>query len=427
MGGVVVISMHENSRACYVVDERHHVYRHAGAFPSQLQLLLVFVAEDILEGAENDLRRMFQLAARRHYQVAMPDQTTVTSNENIGTLNVIGSLSGTKGDIGRCDAVSSGLRVSLLTSRLAATDHAAARGRREGCSRSAGSAPRRTPFCPIKLTLPTHSINILPRLRKTMQVTVNPAVVAQRAYDAPVVWAGNGGAKGERHTTCPFRAGHFIGQWDHKFLLLHKNDALDRKRENLTYPSILYISDQHAVHERLRLEYFIVNAESYLELPSSSPTFFAVKIPDDICRDVTDYEVALQQWGWRFSYSTADRGTPRLCVAVRHWPNLVVEGHRLHLEGIGALRRTVEEFSVVSQTRGAPTDGAGVIPSAVLQFLITRSCRGALMFGDRLEERHAALLIDSLRAVSQYCVCSHGRPAFAAVQCLRPPRVQLPA
>jgi DNA mismatch repair ATPase MutL len=188
-----------------------------------------------------------------------------------------------------------------------------------------------------------------------------------------------------------------VGVWDKKCVLLTTPDHQ------------LYLCDQHAIHERTRLEYFVRNAASYLSPCPCTAPYNAV--PSSHSHDCQRLLAPLQSLGWRFSAPA--QSAPQLLV-LSH-PRVVVEGFVYEIEGVAALTSTIEELCDVggaSDVGGATVD---VIPSAILQILISRSCRGAVMFGDALSLADAALLVRSAtRCVRKFLECSHGRPSFAA-------------
>ncbi|RNF21357.1 uncharacterized protein Tco025E_03437 [Trypanosoma conorhini] len=476
----VVVAKSAATTACHVVDEAHRVYRQVAHGFTTLCPLIVFLAESLLGSDDAALRRMFRAAERicRCGTATLPQETPHAPRRE-SPFAVVGDLTAAAGALRCRNVAAAGLRVSSLTQRLSAARRAPRAGFVDGAPPA--SVPRRTPFCPPSLAGGSCRASTLPQVRAAMRLTLDPARIAPRAYAAPSVWPGLGEADAAENSPCPFRARHFIAQWDRKFLLLHMSDTggcagasrLAAKRSPLSIlpaaaattglltrpskqqrqqscqhplPPALYIVDQHALHERLRLEFFMATAESYVRhLPAS--VALHVPIPDDIRRDVTAYERVLAKWGWGFARGSphcdggggataaaesGDAKALRCCVAVTQWPHLELEGHTLHLDTMETLRATVEEFLTAPPPRQSPAAGgaeavgdgdvalqnagARVLPSAVLNFLITRSCRGAVMFGDSLPAAAVEQLIDALPAVAQYTLCSHGRPSFAVIR-----------
>ncbi|RNF00440.1 hypothetical protein TraAM80_07619 [Trypanosoma rangeli] len=473
--GAVVVAKSTASTACHVVDESHRVYRQVASSFTTLCPIIVFLTESLLESNDAALRRVFRSAERIGRRgVASPQEAADTPGKE-APFAVVGDLTASDGALLRHKVAAAGLRVSSLTQRLFSVQRATRTGLVDGVPASFG--PRRTPFCPPSWAGSSCGRSTLPRVRAAMRLTLDPAFIVPRAYAAPSVWPSPSEMDTVEKTSCPFSAEHFIAQWDRKFLLLHMNDngacsedslftanrsppsvlsgalpntglllrSSKQPQRQYPLPPALYIVDQHALHERLRLEFFMATAESYVQ-HHTVPLAFHVPIPDDIRHDVTAYESVLATWGWRFAHGSSQCGgsgctkastsnhtqAVRYCVAVLQWPHILLEGHSLHLDTMENLRITVEELLTVLPPRhpsaagGAEVArdgnwtgqdaGARVLPSAVLRFLITRSCRGAVMFGDSLHAAAVEQLIDALQAVAQYTLCSHGRPSFAVIR-----------
>ncbi|EAN98658.1 hypothetical protein C3747_23g109 [Trypanosoma cruzi] len=473
--GTVVVCRHTESTACYVVDESHRIYLQVLNSFTTLCPIIVFLEGNLLESNDATLRRMFQ-SAERKYLCGLGTDTprAIQTPTREDSLSVVGKLMETKDASGEQKIVGTALRVSFLAQRLSSVNGT----KRARCFGGApiSSFPRRTPFFPINLGRNLCGTSTLSQVRSAMHLTIDPSLFAPRAYSGPSVWPGSGEMENKERTPCPFRAKHLIAQWDRKFLLLQMNDVGEpsdtspfdeigspsstsingmptmgvppvfckQAQSHHLPPPALYIVDPHAIHERLRLEFFLTTAESYVRR-DIGPISVPVHIPEEIRRDVTTYEDFLARWGWRFAHenlqctgirsamASKSRYTQLswCCVAVTQWPHLEIEGHVLQLETIDALRKTVEELVTVLPSWQMPaatekesskecdwiveSPGARVVPSAVLEFLVTRSCRGAVMFGDSLSTATMAQLIGALQAVEQYTLCSHGRPSFAVI------------
>ncbi|KAG5481840.1 hypothetical protein LSCM4_06916 [Leishmania orientalis] len=349
--------------------------------------------------------------------------------------------------------------------------------------------------------------------------------------------------------TTIFSEGVSVTQWARKFLIIASPTTPQRASSPTCEPAAVlppglacppkphalqwWVVDQHAVHERVRLEFFLCFADIYVchpELqhgmgnaasegalagsdaasdsaphtslslspharmalarrrrvaqllcslavmsPASSPyatmasSSFPVSLPGDWRLRVTAMETHLRQWGWRFHHesaagvhrgetrsaaarssgmrvdqSTHSRTRPSLATAVAAWPCLEVEGVVCHVTSTQALQQTVEELEAVGAAATAESDSAFtplqtasadpvlsccrfpgpsqvprssspcslLVPSVFLDFFISRSCRGAIMFGDLLRPTSARSMVAALDCVEQYYVCSHGRPSF---------------
>ena len=74
--------------------------------------------------------------------------------------------------------------------------------------------------------------------------------------------------------------------------------------------------------------------------------------------------------------------------------------------GVAEFMDTLDQLIGYGGARPAP-------PQAIRRVLVSKACRGAIMFGDRLSSRQRAALIASLGACSLPFQCAHGRPSLA--------------
>lgn len=190
-----------------------------------------------------------------------------------------------------------------------------------------------------------------------------------------------------------------VGLWDKKCIVLSSPAV---------HPQTLFLCDQHAIHERTRLEYFVRHVASYLSCrPLSSPA----QVPASSTHDCHRYGAPLRALGWRFLQQGGDGEN----LFMTGHPRVSIEGFIYDLSSVDALTNSIEELRDVGYM-DVPETGIDIIPSAVLEVLVSRSCRGAVMFGDSLGRAEAALLVSSATAhVSKFLECSHGRPSFAVV------------
>ncbi|KAH8620716.1 hypothetical protein ERJ75_000060000 [Trypanosoma vivax] len=413
--------------SCHIVDELHPVYFHMAVF-SAGQYPLLFIAPELLAN-ESELRRLFHNAWRSGAAgpgAALPDESEIP-------INFWPELP--RAEAWRGSAASTALRVSALTERLS-------------CAKG---GPRRTPFCPLGWARSPCKAVKLSQLRLAASVALDPARTIARAYGAPTAWPGRK-PYSQDHQPCPFRVEDFAAQWDSKFLIFHLhgesshfgscrcNQGSERTPSQVSgalgaIPETLYVSDQHALHERIRLEQFMATAESYVR-HRPNRAYLPEKVPADIRRDVCIYRRFLERWGWGFGAAgeckfdgdkaaVADPSAPNCrweCDFVRQWPTIEAEGHAVTFNRMEILRKTLEEFAVTipppHATGGGEEENACecVVPSCVFEFFVTRSCRGAIMFGHRLSTANATRIVKALGATRQYHLCSHGRPSFAALQ-----------
>lgn len=54
-----------------------------------------------------------------------------------------------------------------------------------------------------------------------------------------------------------------------------------------------------------------------------------------------------------------------------------------------------------------------VMPRAVRRVLNSKACRGAIMFGDELDDAQCKTLVSDLAECEHPFICAHGRPSVA--------------
>jgi DNA mismatch repair ATPase MutL len=173
-------------------------------------------------------------------------------------------------------------------------------------------------------------------------------------------------------------------------------------------PAYLIVADQHGVSERLRLETFpeIGTGAPFL-LPYVLPEP-GVQVPLTMRADVAKFGKVLSKW----HFVLRDGGARLVSV-----PAVTLEGvtRAPTQDPLTALADCLAEFHA--------TAGAGS-PPCVRQLLVERSCRGAVMFGDRLStDQGTAIMRGAAASAVHFDLCSHGRPTIATL-CAVPPQSQ---
>jgi DNA mismatch repair ATPase MutL len=147
-----------------------------------------------------------------------------------------------------------------------------------------------------------------------------------------------------------------IGQWASKFILCAVPGAT-ATLENIC------IVDQHALHERIRLEYFIAHVEQF----TTAAPIASIRLSRRLERAVRARLLSLKHWGWNF------REGEDSVLHLTHVPRISVEGFVYDVSEPHSLEHACEELPP------ARSDAAGelrsVVPSAILSILISRSCR----------------------------------------------------
>ena len=167
--------------------------------------------------------------------------------------------------------------------------------------------------------------------------------------------------------------------------------------------NVLYICEQHASDERIRLEALQARLRASPELVVASvphhPPLELDLGPAEVPVALA-YRSRLEQWGWRFA---EERGTP-----VRLLASPEVLGERLTAAD---LREYAEQLQA--------SCGADALPPAVQRLLNSKACRSAIMFGEVLGREETCDLFRRLLECQLPFHCAHGRPTLLPVLDLR--------
>ncbi|KAK9254636.1 hypothetical protein V1507DRAFT_480002 [Lipomyces tetrasporus] len=247
-----------------------------------------------------------------------------------------------------------------------------------------------------------------------------------------------------------------ISQISNKFILL--NVAGDRGE------STLVVVDQHAADERVRLEMLLVGYFTQVvrrRMKRSHPLLFSPRTEKDqteLCAKLmydfsvsqedfdmlARWQVQLELWGVRYilgdltgrpimtGMTIDDVDQREFTVRITHCPALLMERFLEEPELVKALilRHVYDLRSgdvtklVPSQTTGFINNGSiestemllefvyRCLPRVILDLLISKACRGAIMFGDSLSEDRCRRLIYDLSKCRFPFQCAHGRPSM---------------
>jgi DNA mismatch repair protein MLH3 len=179
---------------------------------------------------------------------------------------------------------------------------------------------------------------------------------------------------------------------------------------------ILALVDQHAAHERVRLEHLRRELLGPLGLPAARPApSLALTTPQPLgslaggeAHMLAAWAGSAEAWGWRWASAAAsgpgDAGAP--AVVVTHVP--LVCGVALTATDLRLYLHQLEQ-----------TGGAGGPPPAITRVLNSKACRGAVMFGQELRPSQCAEVVEQLKETQLCFVCAHGRPTVAPLADLR--------
>lgn len=187
-----------------------------------------------------------------------------------------------------------------------------------------------------------------------------------------------------------------ISQVDSKFLIT-----------KLPERGLVFIMDQHAVHERILLEKFFLEVFQNIESQTlADKRGFQVDLSLVDYHQYLQYQDALERWGWGFVLNNE-----RNRLLVNKIP--VVYGTLLDSEN--HLRQMILDLSQMpSKGKEASEDDEwnSSVPRCIKKLLVTKACRTAVKFGDKLSWMVSSNLVKMLAFCQSPFQCAHGRPTM---------------
>ncbi|XP_074146101.1 DNA mismatch repair protein Mlh3 isoform X2 [Sminthopsis crassicaudata] len=209
-----------------------------------------------------------------------------------------------------------------------------------------------------------------------------------------------------------------LQQVDNKFIACLMNTKQDENGKG--GGNLLVLVDQHAAHERIRLEQLI--CDSYeKEQPKSfhrkkllSSTIYPpmeVTVTEEQRRLLQCYHKALEDLGLKLIFPDPPSshilvGEVPLCFVERE-ANEVRRGRPTVTKSI--LEEFIREQVELLQTTGG---AQGTLPLTIQKLLASQACHGAIKFNDSLSLEESCRLIEALSWCQLPFQCAHGRPSM---------------
>ncbi|KAH9492887.1 hypothetical protein Btru_032551 [Bulinus truncatus] len=214
-----------------------------------------------------------------------------------------------------------------------------------------------------------------------------------------------------------------IGQVDKKFIacLINTKASLSRgsRATNSDDNTLLVLFDQHAVHERIRLEQFtqdnyeVIDGVKTQQIKKSDlpePLLMTVDIDD--LRIMKTFSQEFNRIGIVFTTDPTCRNQ----IYINTVPNCLAEKSatdmkrtKLNFFSVKIQNLISEHIQLLKATNGA----GGCLPLFLHRILCSQACHGAVKFGDILSKEECQSLLSSLASCDLPFQCAHGRPSVA--------------
>jgi len=223
-----------------------------------------------------------------------------------------------------------------------------------------------------------------------------------------------------------------VGQVDKKFIAMSMNKNLDPSADNPD-KELLLLFDQHAVHERVRIEQLL--EEHYPDKSSVISTEIGaieITLGGSDLRIVKSHLDQFAKFGLEFEdeeeICDRDKSSESVKLKVIKVPTCFVmreDNDLLNYRPSPLLklcRWLIED--IVAALR--ETRCVGVLPKTLNYVLNSRACRGAVKFGDSLSREKCRELMRELSQCQLPFQCAHGRPSIAPIVSINQLRLSTP-
>ncbi|XP_060685004.1 DNA mismatch repair protein Mlh3 [Hemiscyllium ocellatum] len=208
-----------------------------------------------------------------------------------------------------------------------------------------------------------------------------------------------------------------LNQVDNKFIA-----CLIETRTNKEAPTggnLLVLVDQHAAHERVRLEQLL--SDCYERIPDAAGQRklcssivcppMEISCTQDEIRLLRLYRKHLEAAGLQVEFRDAESPV----ILIKKVPACFIEKEANEVRrGRHSVTQTILKEFLQEQIEMFQSTGGfqGVLSRTVLKVLSSQACRGAVKFGDGLNVEECRSLMDSLAGCDLPFQCAHGRPSI---------------
>ena len=219
------------------------------------------------------------------------------------------------------------------------------------------------------------------------------------------------------------RACSVIGQLDKKFILLKVPATTGVDVDNSMK---LFILDQHACDERIKLESFL---QDFICNALNNSLFSQPIVENPV--DITTAEAHLfehysrEMRKWSIFYSIKEEETGSFRITIESLPDILLERYKKDTTFLkDALLQHFTELEMrIRNTLPNPATHReelkstkwwkciDSIPTVIREVLNSKACRSAIMFGDSLTTTECSILVKKLSNCHNPFYCAHGRPS----------------
>ncbi|XP_063893999.1 uncharacterized protein LOC110375659 [Helicoverpa armigera] len=194
-----------------------------------------------------------------------------------------------------------------------------------------------------------------------------------------------------------------LGQVDCKFIASIMKKRSCETEETAEY---LILFDQHAVHERIRLER---NLADYLK----EDNWVTVAVENVVLKMSNDQILYLHNYKDKFAQLGLQWTILDKEVNVHSIPEAILGKNPREVEKvIKAVRNLIiEEINVMKMQKGC----LSLYPKSNMDLVFSEACRYAIKFGDHLSKNECIQLLQDLSNCKTPFQCAHGRPVMAVI------------
>lgn len=218
-----------------------------------------------------------------------------------------------------------------------------------------------------------------------------------------------------------------INQIDKKFILVEMASSEHQKSHDL------FILDQHASDERIKLELYLKDFMYDVLTESVDITVldnFMFEIPYSLHDNFKYYIPEFQKWGIKYCIKSNNSDIDTNCVIQIYELPSILKGKSKkksnflktvmleHINELKSSKKTIfnkSAFQIFSDQKVQSLEWwkiQNTIPTFLKEFFNNKACRSAIMFGDKLSKDDCDLLLSKLSTCNMPFQCAHGRPSI---------------